>query len=155
MSVNKQKMIIVKNTIVLFFFLINILSIAGQPPIDIGRQVNEYQGTIVVREIKKLSSIPKDSSQATIRIFQPFGCLLKGGGAYPYNVLIIDTTGYSIKDGVIKVSLKTGWHKISILASADIGKPFMPFKEVLLKFRKKRMYYFDLCLPLPFASEHH
>lgn len=143
------------NLLIYCFIHFLTANLYSQPATIVDRRVNEYKGTIVVREIKKLSSIPKDSSQATIRIFQPFGRLLKGGGAYPYNVLIIDTTGYSIKDGVIKVSLKTGWHKISILASADIGKPFMPFKEVLLKFRKKRMYYFDLCLPLPFASEHH
>jgi len=139
----------------IFCFLLLCTSYSfAQPATSIDININNKQGTFVIRKITKDFSLSKDSSRLIIRIFMPFCRQLKGRGQYSIKMFFLDSFSYALNDmGVIDTYLRKGRHKLGIEYPHD--PPFFPFKETTLKFKSRREYAIDIYLPAPFPMIHH
>ena len=142
-----------KYIITFFVCCISIIKAQAQKVDTIGININEYQGVLIIKEIKKRNSISKDSSLFQSRLFQPFCHLLKRT-PYPRNMMMIDSTKYDPdNEGIIDVTISKGWHTISI--QYDMKQKFIPFRSVRIKFKRKKIYIVDIYLPTPFPAVFH
>lgn len=119
----------------------------------IDNNVNQHNGTFVIRSITTNKHQQKDSAEIRVRFFRSFCRLYKTGpNAFPF--FIIDATAYSkVKEDITIIKLKRGWHKISLNMGHE--PPFEPFKPVLLKFKKRKTYTIDFYFPEPFPVIFH
>jgi hypothetical protein len=130
-----------KNISILICCILTTCCLVAQKDILINKNLNNKEGTIVIRKIER-NPILSDKSLLIARLLTINGRIIKQR-LDGYKPLTIDTISYEMGGtDKFEIALTAGFHVIGI--NAGENATHIPFSKRRFRFKKKRVYHIDI-----------